>query len=75
MHFQENSSVNYIFSFLFNKTQLLKERVCSSWSKFFPLRVDSILDGHSCPGAQIGSHKSFSFVKKVAKTWRFIHTP
>ena len=25
--------------------QLLKERICSYWSKFFPVRLDAILDG------------------------------
>ena len=34
------------FAYFLNRSQLLKERICSSWSKFFPLRVpvDSCLE-------------------------------
>ena len=35
-----------------------KERICSPWSKFFPFRIDSILEAAECAGKQTGSHKS-----------------
>ena len=34
-----------IFTSILNGSQLLKERICSSRSRFFRLRVDSILKG------------------------------
>ena len=40
--------------------QLLKERICSLWSKFFSLRVDLILKDLWCPKKQTGKHKSCS---------------
>ena len=30
---------------LFSFGQLLKKRICSSWSKFFPIRVDLFWEG------------------------------
>ena len=33
---------------ILNKGQLLMESICSSWSRFFPLRVDTILEGLNC---------------------------
>ena len=44
--------------FSINGGQLFKERICSSRSKFFPLRVDPILEELCCPWKQSGSHKS-----------------
>ena len=38
--FTGSNSVIFIFDSLFNGDQLLKEIICSSRSKFFPLRVD-----------------------------------
>ena len=38
--------------FCLNWGQLLKERICSKKSKFFPLKVDPILEGLSCPWKQ-----------------------
>ena len=43
---------------LLNVGLLLKERICSSRSKFFPLRVDPSLKGFCCLEKQTGSHKS-----------------
>ena len=38
--FKRSNSVIFIFASLLHGCQLLKERICSSRSKFFPLRVD-----------------------------------
>ena len=46
----------------------LKERICSCRSKFFPLRVDPILEGLPLPGKQTGSHKSCNPFKNDGKT-------
>ena len=43
-----NSVIIILGSFL-NRVQLLRERICSHRSKFFPLRVDAILET-LCPG-------------------------
>ena len=40
-----SSSVAHIVNFRLNGGQPLKERICSLRSKFFPLKVDPILDG------------------------------
>ena len=56
--FKDNNSAVFIFASLLNGGQLLKERICSCGSKFFPLREDPIFAGHYHPGTQIGSHKS-----------------
>ena len=46
--------------------KLLKKRICSSRSKFFPLRVDPILEWIIHPGKQSKSHKPcFFFVIKM----------
>ena len=43
-NFRESNSVIFIASLLYG-SQLLKERICSSGSKFFPLRVDPLRKG------------------------------
>ena len=43
-----------------NRGQIRKENMCFPWSKFFPFRVDPILEELDCPGKQTGSHKSWS---------------
>ena len=48
----------HYFASLFSEGQLLKERICSWRSKFFPLRVDSILKSYAHPEKQIGIHAS-----------------
>ena len=47
----------FIFVSLFSGSQLLKERICSSRSKFFLFRVDFILEGLCHPGKQRESQK------------------
>ena len=51
-------SATFIVASHVNWGQLIKERICSSGSKFFPLRVDPTLERFSCPGRVIGSHKN-----------------
>ena len=50
---------------LSEKGELLKERICSSRSKFFSLRVDSFLERFCYPGKQARSHEVISFAKMV----------
>ena len=40
---RENTSI-YYFASLLSDSQVLKERICSLWSKFFRLRVDPIME-------------------------------
>ena len=47
-----------VYASLFKMGLLLKERICSLWSKFFPLRVKPILRGLSQLRKQTGSHES-----------------
>ena len=43
--FSESNIAIFIYAYLYNWSGLLKKRICSSRSKFFPLRVDLILKG------------------------------
>ena len=43
--FRGSNSVIFVFASLLKKGLLFKERICSSLSKFFPFRVNSILGG------------------------------
>ena len=43
--FRGSSSIIFFFIFILKGNKLLKERVCSSRSRFFPLRVYFILEG------------------------------
>ena len=61
--FQGSNSVIYVF-FPFSGCLLSKERICSSWSKFFPLRVNPSLEGQC---KQTGSHKSCCPLVKIAE--------
>ena len=54
------------FCLPYQKGQLVKERICSSKYKFFPSRVDPIVEGLQLPGKQTGSYL-FPFVKLVGK--------
>ena len=54
--FRGGNSVIYKFPSLFKRGLLLKERICSSWSKFFPLIVNPSLEGLCQLGKQTGSH-------------------
>ena len=56
--FKGSNSASFIFASHLIRGHLLKRTVCSSRSKFFPLRVDPILKGLHCPEKETGSHKS-----------------
>ena len=70
--FRGSNSTIFMFAFLGNKGglerggeirgggYLLKERICSFRSRFFPLRENSLLEGFCHPGKQTGNHKSCS---------------
>ena len=46
--FKGSNSAMSIFDSILNWGQLLKEKICSCRSNFFPLRVDPILEGLCC---------------------------
>ena len=72
-HSGEVTLVIYIFASLLKRGLLSKERICSSWTKFFPLRVNSSLEGLRQLGKQTGSHENCSPLKPLRK--RCTHTP
>ena len=57
-----NSTILLLASLL-DGGQLLKERICSCWSKFFPVRVDPVLEGRHCLGKQTGRLKNLFVLK------------
>ena len=68
--FRGSNSAVFIFVFLINLGQLLKERICSIWSKFFSLREDPNFIVLFCSGMQTGSERScFLFIQKVEKKY------
>ena len=58
--FKGSKSVTLIFASLCNKSQLLKERICSWRSKFLLVRVDPILEELQCPGKQTKNNMNCS---------------
>ena len=64
--FRRNNSS--IFASLSDEGQLINERICFSGSKFFPLRVDPVLEKFCHPGKQKGSHKSCSPLQNWQKS-------
>ena len=66
----------FSFFFLLGGSQVLKQRICSSSSKYFPLREYSILKELCCLGNQIEVTKVVSLCeKKSVKACRCIHSP
>ena len=63
--FRASNSVNKLCPPHINWGHLIKKRICSHRSKFFPLRVDPISE-HRPPGMQTGSHENCL----ILKTWR-----
>ena len=63
----------FVFASLLKWGQLIKERICSSRSKFLSFRVDPILEGVNCPGKQTGSHRSCFPLKMEEKHGLPIH--
>ena len=56
--FRGSNSVSLVVASHTNWGHLIKERICSHWSKFFPLRVDPILGRLYPPGKQTGSQEN-----------------
>ena len=65
--FRESNSVIFIFASLLNRGLLLKIRICSCRSKFFPLRVDLFSEGFFRSGKQRGTHSCFPWIKMAEK--------
>ena len=66
-NFRANNSAIFIFVSPLNRGQLLQERICSSWSKFFLLRVDPFLEPFHHPRIQTGVTKVVSLSKMAEK--------
>ena len=60
-------TVIYIFASLLKSGLLSKDCICSSWSKFFPLRVNPNLEAMSAKEVNRKSLKLFPFVKMAEK--------
>ena len=65
--FRGSNSVIFIVASHINWGHLLKERICSHWSKFFPLRVDPILERLHPACKQTGSLKNCLPLKTCRK--------
>ena len=57
--FRGSNSAIFILTFFLNGGLLLKEKICSYRSKFFPLRVDPIFKRLYFPGKQTERYKSY----------------
>ena len=57
VRFHRNHFCHFISASLLNGSQLLKKRICSSRSKFFPLRVDSFSKRFGRPGKRTRAQK------------------
>ena len=71
--FRGSNSYFLFFASHLIRGQLLKKRICSPRSKFFPLRVGPVLEGLDCQGKRTGNHESCSPLDR--KTSRYTHTP
>ena len=56
--FRGSNSVIFIVASRIKRGHLIKERICSRRSKFFPLRVDPIFGRLRPPGKHTGSHEN-----------------
>ena len=56
--FRGSNSLLFIGAPHINWGHLIKERICSHWSKFFCLRVDLFLGRLCPPGRHTGSHRN-----------------
>ena len=68
-----SNSAIFIFASLLNGGQLIKERICSNRSKFFPLRVDPLLDGFILSGRKQEVIKVVPLRKASRKAWKSTH--
>ena len=65
--FRGSNSTIFCYVSLLNEAQLLKERICSPWSKFFSLRVGAIWKDYTVNGAYRKTQKLFPMVKIANK--------
>ena len=67
--FMGSKSAIFIFmvASLLNGSQILKERICSSRSKFFPLRVDSTVESYVVKGGNPAVKKVVPLCKDGGK--------
>ena len=66
--FRGSKSVIFIFTYYLIRVPLVKRKICSHGSEFFPLRVDSILGRLRSPGnAKKKSRKLSPFENMVEK--------
>ena len=71
----ETTLLFYIFASIFKRGQLIKERLCSLKSKFFPLLVDPIFGAFVIQEKQTKSKKKIFLLRKNGRnTCRCIHT-
>ena len=68
-------SASLNFASLLNRGHLLKKRICSPRSKFFPLRVDPTLKGCTVQESKQEVIKVVSLCKNDRKSWKYTHTP
>ena len=67
MHFQEKQLCHLRCCLPHNWGHLIKERICSLWSKFFPLRVYPMLGRLRPPGGRSGRAMALG---KLPVPWR-----
>lgn len=58
--FRGSNCVIVVFASIVNEGQFLQKRICSPWSKFFPLRTDSISERFPCTEKLTKSRKKNS---------------
>ena len=61
--FRVSNPAIFSFAFLLNGNRLLKGRICSCRSKFFPLSVDPVLEGSRSPVKQMDHRNCTRFFK------------
>ena len=67
-YFKGSKSSIFCLASLLSRGPLLKIRICSFRSKFFPLKVDPILEELCSSHKQTGSHKSYFPLKTTVET-------
>lgn len=65
-----SNSFHFHFHRPSNCGQILKERICFFWSKFFPFKLDPVMKGLYYPRKETGTHKSFFPFAKMAEKSR-----
>ena len=73
--FMGDKSARIDFISLLKKGLLLKERICSLGSKFFPLRVDPFSDGDRCASKVNRELQKLSPLYKMADSFPCVTSP